>query len=132
MTKEIAIQIIQDNATAENNSLINYTHNKGLFNETSFWTFYNAIRKLGFEFEKTTHLNRGITFNLIKGYQFFLLQVGFHFDRNDKYQIENLPENYTLYSERLRIAVDAYLTGKPINDETEGYLNEELNNVTIA
>lgn len=128
MNTQTAIKIIEDNANSDNDSLLDYTHEREMFDEKSFWMFYNAIRQLGFEYSVGNMLNRKITTKLIKGYQYFLLQIGFHFDKKDIYKMKNLPKNYTEYCGRLRVAVDAYLTGNPISDETEIFLNEELEN----
>ena len=120
-----------DNANSENESLLDYTHERQIFNENAFWNFYNAIRQLGFDYSNEAELNRELTLNLIKSYECFLLQVGYHFDKRDIYVMKGLPANYTEYCGRLRTAVDSYLNGNPISDETEGYLNEDLKNILI-
>jgi hypothetical protein len=129
MNIEKAIKIIEDNANSDNNSLLEFTHEKSCFDENAFWKYYNAIRQIGIEFTINKQLPRDLVIKLIKGYEYFLLQIGFHFDKNDGYEMINLPDNYTEYCRRLRVAVDAFMTGEPITDEDENYLNENLKNI---
>ncbi|HCS20923.1 MAG TPA: hypothetical protein DIW47_10265 [Bacteroidetes bacterium] len=128
MTKEGAIKIIDDNAASENNSYMDFMHEKNLFDEYSFWKFYNSIRLLGHEFRIGDSLPRELTSKILKSYEWHLLLIGFHFDEKDGCSIENLPPDYSQYSLRLRNAVNAFIDGNPISDELEGFLNEVLEN----
>ncbi len=128
MNKEEAINIINDNAESENNSYMDFMHERGLFDKHSFWKFYNSIRLLGYEFRKDESLSRELTKKILKSYEWHLILIGFHFDENDGSSIDNLPKDFSQYSLRLRCAVNAFIEGNPISDELEGYLNEDLDN----
>src|SRR5688500_11980900 len=95
-----ATRIIYDNANSDNNSFLYFTHEKSIFDEKAFWTFYNAIRFIGIASFKEEYLQRDLTTKIVKSYGYFLLQIGFHFDRNDQYSIKNLPYNYVQYCSR--------------------------------
>ena len=125
MNKEEAIKIIADNAATENDSFLDFLHERSTFSELAFWKFYNSIKVIGFELRNEESLSRDLTYHIIKTYQYYLLLIGCHFDKNDLYEIKNLPENYTQFSERLKIVIDAFLTGSPVSDETEGPLDND-------
>jgi hypothetical protein len=128
MNLSIANQIINDNSDSCNNSFIDFLHEKSIFNEIKFWEFYNAIRFIG-ELNKTEpNLDRILTWKIVKSYEWFLLMLNFHFDTNDGCEIENLPENFSQFSIRLREVIDAYIKGNSISDESENYYNMELEN----
>ncbi|MER2996531.1 Imm41 family immunity protein [Pontibacter populi] len=125
MNKEEAKKIIEDNAATENESFLDFIHERWTFNEVAFWKYYNSIKLLAFELRNEESLSRDLTYKIIKSNQYYLLLIGCHFDKNDLFEIKNLPDNYTQFSERLRIAIDAFLTGSPINDETEELLDND-------
>tara|TARA_B110001454_G_C12720440_1_gene434465 strand:+ start:4270 stop:4695 length:426 start_codon:yes stop_codon:yes gene_type:complete len=128
MNKEEAIAIISDNAKSENNSYMDFMHESAMFDEISFWKFYNSIRLLGFECSNEDSLSRELTKQILKSYEWHLLLIGFHFDKKNGISIENLPEDFSQYSLRLRCVVNAFIEGIPISGQTEGYLDEELEN----
>jgi len=128
MNKEEAIKIINDNAASDNGSYMDFFHEKGVFDELSFWKFYNSIRLLAYELRNDDSLNRELTTKILKSYEWHLILIGFHFDENDGSSIENLPQDFSQYSLRLRSAVNAYIEGNPISDELEGFFNEDLEN----
>lgn len=129
MTLEQALNIIDDNANSVNDSLLDFTHERNKFDEIAFWKFYNAIRIIARKNSVENNLSRELTMKIIKSYEYFLLQIGFHFDKTDLYEMENIPHNFALYSSRLRIVVDAYIIGDIINDEVENFLNSDLENI---
>jgi hypothetical protein len=128
MNKEEAIIIVNDNAATENNSYMDFMHERRMFDELSFWKFYNAIRLLGHELRNENSLPRELTKKILKSYDWHLLLIGFHFDVNDGSSVDNLPKEYSQYSLRLRHAVNAFIEGNPISDESEGFLNDDLEN----
>ena len=129
MNKEDAIKIINNNAASNNNSYLDFMHERGVFEAYSFWKFYNAIRLLGYELRNEDTLNRELTKKILKSYEWHLILIGFHFDDNDSNSIVNLPQNFSQYSLRLRSAVNAFIEGNPISDKTEGFLNDDLENL---
>ena len=128
MNIEEAIRIVNDNAATENNSYMDFMHEKGMFDEHSYWKFYNSIRLLGYEFRNEVSLPRELTNKILKSYEWHLLLIGFHFDQNDSSVLDNLPQDFSQYSLRLRSAVNAFIDGNPISDELEGFLNLDLEN----
>lgn len=128
MNMEEAIKIIDDNAASENDSFLDFMHERSTFDEYAFWKFYNAVRLLGYELRHEESLSREWTYKIMKSYEWYLLLIGFHFDENDGISVDKLPGNYSQYSVRLRTVVDAFLEGKPITEETESWLNEALEN----
>ncbi len=128
MNKEEAIKIIEDNAATKNNSFLDFLHERDKFDEMAFWKFYNAVRYMGHELKNEKFLSRELTFGIIKSYEWFLVLIAFHFDKNDSCKLNSLPVNYSDYCFRLKTVIDGYLTNNPISDETEGYLNAELEN----
>ncbi len=56
---------------------------------------------------------------ITQSYQRLLKYIIFHFDPNDNYVLENFPENYIDYLERMEYALMAYFNGnvKLIEDE---------------
>ena len=128
MNKEEAIKIINDNAASNNNSYLDFMHESAIFDELSFWKFYNSVRIVGYELRNIDSLNRELTKKILKSYEWHLILIGFHFDENDRITLKNLPQDFSQYSLRLRCAVNAFIEGNPISDKLEGYLNEELDN----
>ena len=128
MNLSIANQIINDNYDTCNNSFLDFLHEQDIFNEIKFWELYNAIRLIG-ELNKTElNLERKLTWRIVKSYEWFLLKLNFHFDTNDGSEIDNLPENFSQFSLRLREVVDAYIVGASISDESENFHNMDLEN----
>ena len=128
MNTEDAIKVIHDNANSNNGSYMDFMHEQSKFDEFSFWEFYNSIRLLGYELRNEDALNRELTAKILKSYEWHLLLIGFHFDKNDGIRIKNLPQNFSQFSLRLRSVINAFIAGNPISDELEGYFNEDLEN----
>lgn len=116
MKTEIAKRIILDNYKIENNSFMFFLHEKNYFFEKAFWEFYESITALtlGGE-ERSMEIAEQITQN----YQRLLKYIVFHFDPNDDFILENFPENYVDYLERIEYAIMAYFRGneKMIDDD---------------
>ena len=128
MNNKEAIKIIKDNAESCNNSYLYFMHEQSQFDENAFWELYNAIRYLGFEFEEEETLPRKLTLTIVKAYEWHLLLVGFHFDKSDGIHIAHLPQNYSQYGLRLRLAIQAFLSVSAISNELENSLNDDLDN----
>ncbi len=128
MNTEEALEIINNNAASKEQSYLYFMHECGEFEASSFWKFYNAIRLLGYVCSNEDTLDRELTQKILKSYEWHLMLIGFHFDKNDSNRIANLPQNYSQYSLRLRSAVNAFIEGHPISNATESCLNDELDN----
>ena len=108
MKTEIAKQIMLDNYKIENNSFMFFLHEKNYFSEEAFWEFYESITALALcNEEKSIEITEQITQN----YQRLLKYIVFHFDPNDDFTLENFPENYVDYLERIEYALMAYFRG---------------------
>lgn len=108
MELETAVQIIADNYKGENNSFIYYLHEKNLHAEEAFWELYDSIAALTLcGAEKSI----AMTEQIAQIYHRFLKYIIFHFDPNDAFVLENFPQNYVDYLERMEYALMAYSTG---------------------
>lgn len=115
MTINKAKEILDKNAFCREGSLRDSLCEDSLFSEKYFWEFYDSVITLAGNAQKNgktvddTAKILGV-FNRIT--QMFM----YHFDPNDNCMIENFPEKYTEYFERLEYAVRAYLYGKIPNE----------------
>lgn len=123
-----ALQIINDNVASENDSYLCFLHGHNVFQPSKFWECYNAIRVLGISRQQEVDLARELTSKIVQCYSSHLLLIGFHFDKKDGFTIAQLPDVFSVYSLRLRDAVNAFLVGRPITNEFEKNSNEELQN----
>ena len=116
MKAEIAKHIIVDNYKIENNSFMFFLHEKNYFSEDAFWEFYESITALTLYGEETS---MEIAEQITQNYQRLLKYIVFHFDTNDDFALENFPENYVDYLERIEYAIMAYFRGneKMIDDD---------------
>lgn len=101
-----AKQIIQDNFEEKNGSFLYFLHEKSLFNKNSFHQLYDAIRAVAEENVEISRNAQKIAFIYGLTLKCFL----YHFDKNDKYKITNLPENYNKMIELLDKSVEYYFT----------------------
>ncbi|MBQ9935823.1 MAG: hypothetical protein IJO70_08250 [Lachnospiraceae bacterium] len=115
MTVEAAIQTLIDNYKGDNNSFMYYLHEKGYFSEEKFWEFYESITVLVINDVNSSEITAQITHS----YQRLLKYIIFHFDPKDDYALDNFPENYIDYLERIEYAIMAYFSGsvKLIDEE---------------
>lgn len=116
MKAEIAKRIILDNYKVEINSFMFFLHEKNYFSEEAFWEFYESITVLTLcGEEQSIEIVEQITQN----YQRLLKYIVFHFDPDDDFTLENFPENYVDYLERIEYAIMAYFRGnaKLIDDD---------------
>lgn len=105
---ENAKRIIYSNYKGENNSLMFFLHEKNFFSIEAFWEFYESITALVLcDGEKSIKITNQITQN----YQRLLKYIVFHFDPFDDFVLENFPENYIEYLERIEYAMMAYFSG---------------------
>jgi len=115
ITVEDAIQTLVDNYKGDNNSFMFYLHEKNYFSVEKFWEFYESITALILNNDNSSEITTQITHS----YQRLLKYIIFHFDPKDDYVLENFPENYIDYLERIEYALMAYSSGnvKLIDDE---------------
>ncbi len=108
MTIEEARRIISDNYNGRENSLIYALHEEEYFSVPKFWEYYNSIAALaGLDAgEKSLALTMQIT----ETYQQLLKEIIYHFAPDDLAVIDNFPEDYNDYIDRINIAVFAYFS----------------------
>lgn len=99
-----ARDILEDNVEAKNSSFLYYLHNKSEFNVGSFKKLYAAIRVLADEEVGISRAAQDI--NYVYGQ--ILKCLLFHFDKDDEFKINNLPENYGKLIEYLDKSVEYY------------------------
>lgn len=107
MTIENAKKIIEDNYLCNENSFIYFLYEESCFSVESFWAYYESIAALAGEAEKDPEITRQITHS----YQRILKEFLYHFDPVDISVLDNFPENYPDYIERIDFALQAYYSG---------------------
>ena len=106
MTLENARKIISDNYNCNKNSFVYFLHEESYFSIEQFWKFYESIAAFVGVTEKSSEITRQITQN----YQRILKEMIFHFDPTDGSVLDNFPENYINYIERIDLVLLAYYT----------------------
>ena len=99
-------QILKDNFEEKDGSFLYFLHEKSVFNKESFKLLYEAIRAAADENVEISRNAQKIAFIYGTILKCFL----YHFDKNDKYKIMNLPENYNKIIEILSKSVEYYFT----------------------
>ncbi len=108
MKVDDAKKIILDNYLCNENSFVYFLHEESYFSTEKFWEYYESIAALVREIEKSPEITRQIT----QSYQRILQEMIAHFSPMDIAEIDNFPENYYDYIERIDFALLAYYTGK--------------------
>ena len=101
-----ANQILQDNFEKKNNSFLYLLYEKSLFKKEEFRRLCDAIRVVAEDNVNISRNAQKISFIYGQTLKCFL----YHFDKNDKYKIENLRENYNKMIEFLDKSVEYYFT----------------------
>ncbi len=101
-----AKQVLEDNFEEKNNSFLYYLHEKSSFSKDDFKQLYESIRAAA---EDNVNINRTAQ-KITHIYGQILKCFLYHFDKNDKYKIANLPENYNKVIEYLEKSVEYYFT----------------------
>ena len=101
-----AQQILQDNFEEKNESFLYFLHEKSLFKKEAFRQLHDAIRALADQNVEISRNAQKIAFIYGLTLKCFL----YHFDKNDKYKITDLPENYNKMIELLEKSVEYYFT----------------------
>lgn len=123
MNNKQALEVLNCNYKVINGSFLYSLYEENLFCKDAFWKFYDSIVVLSNRnFDKKSE--QEVTMQISICYNFVLKVFIYHFDRNDLCTIENFPENYVEYIERLDDAINAFFTGVSI-DETFFSLQRE-------
>lgn len=107
MTVETALKIIYDNNSCNENSFVYLLHEDCIFSIEKFWEYYDSIAVLA----ETDAKDPELTMQINLSYQRILKEFIAHFDPNDVAVMENFPDNYTEYIERIDRAILAYYSG---------------------
>ena len=105
MIIENAEKVISDNYHCNENSFVYFLHEECYFSIEKFWEFYESIVAL-----IGKKKNPEITKRITQSYQKILKEMIFHFDPMDVAVMNNFPENYNDYIERIDFALLAYYT----------------------
>ncbi len=115
MNLEEAKIIIADNYLGKEDSLLYLLYEDSYFSTEKYWAFYDSIACLASGHLKSEELSMQIA----SSYQRILKEILYHFDPNDISVLNNFPDNYNDYIERLDFAVLAYFESNPdlLDDE---------------
>lgn len=108
MEIETVKKIIFDNYNKRAGSLLYFLNEDDRFSRRAFWEFYDALACVAAHSEK---ISRELAFMAGMAYQKILEEFIAHFSPRDVAVIDDFPENYTDYIERLDFAMLAILTG---------------------
>lgn len=106
MNIEKASRIISDNYNCSENSFVWFLHERSYFSAEKFWEYYESIAAFVGVSEKSPEITRQIT----ESYQGMLKEMIAHFSPLDLSVLDNVPENYTDYIERIDCALLSYYT----------------------
>jgi hypothetical protein len=101
-----ANEILTDNFEVKNNSFLYFLRDKSMFNKEAFRALCEAVRAVADENIEISRNAQKINFVYAQILKCFL----YHFDKADKYHIENLPENYNKVIDFLDKSVEYYFT----------------------
>ena len=115
MNFESAQKIIADNYLGKEGSLVYSLYEECYFSDEKFWEFYDSVAFLVTNLFKSESLSKQICIS----YQRILKEMIYHFSPSDLAVMNNFPENYDSYIERLDFAVLAYFESNSnlLNDE---------------
>ena len=102
--KKSAKQILDDNFEAKNDSFMFFLREKSMFNKEAFRQLHDSVREIA---EDDVAISR-VAQQIVFVYGQILECLLYHFDKNDKYLIVNLPENYNKMVEYLDKSVEYY------------------------
>lgn len=99
-----ARDILQNNAEAKDNSFLYCLRNKSDFNKNAFKELCVAIKTLADDEVEISRTAQQINYV----YTQVLKCIMYHFDKNDDFKINNLPENYSKLIEFLDTSTEYY------------------------
>ena len=118
MNREMALKILSDNDESINNSFLDYIHEKCIFDEKSYWEYYDCLITLGKC--KTHNEDKEVIKQILHTYSYVLSSFVHHFDPNDGYELNNIPNDYNEYIENLNFAISAYFTDDYSSEKSFG------------
>lgn len=113
---EKTLSIIDANYCGKPDSLLGEINDHSFFCNDKFWELYDSILLL----VKQKYYDDGITVHISLCYQRLLKEIIYHFSDKDMSNIENFPNDYNGYLERMDYVIHAlYL-------ESEAAMSEDL------
>ena len=109
MNTNEAVELITQNYSVSEGSLIFSLHERNTFSSRQFWDLYESIATVVNASQYDDQLTKQISYC----YQTILKMLIWHFDTNDLYAINDLPYDYPRYIDCLDYAVLAYYRKKP-------------------
>lgn len=129
MMVEEAEAVLERNYICCKGTLVYDLHERSCFSVEHFWELYDCIITLAEEIPgDEKELETGGKIFTVCGW--VLKEMIYHFDQNDLSALENFPENYNDYIERLDDAADAYFRGGDVDEplyqmqRPEGLIND--------
>ena len=99
-----AQDILKSNSEIKEGSFLYYLQRKQMFNVDAFKLLYNAIRQAADEKIEISESARDINFIYGQTLQCFM----YHFDKNDRFKIANVPDDYNRFLKYLEDSVSYY------------------------
>lgn len=104
MSKPIAKDIIDNNFNQQKGSFLYFLQDKSVFDKNSFKEMLEAFKSAADDEVGISRTAQQINYIYGRALKCFM----YHFDKNDKYKITDLPENYNKMIEILDKAIDYY------------------------
>lgn len=108
MTIEAARKVLSDNYECRKNSFIYSLYEKCCFSVEKFWEYYDSIAVLSGL--SAGEKNAELTMQVTETYQRMLKEIIYHFAPDDLAVIDNFPDNYNAFIDRIDLAVSAYFS----------------------
>ena len=99
-----AQDILKSNSEINEGSFLYYLQRKQMFNKDAFKQLYDAIRQAADEKIEISESARDIKFIYGQILQCFM----YHFDKNDRFKITNVPDDYNRFIKYLEDGVSYY------------------------
>lgn len=107
-----AIKILNDNNNSSGNSFLDYLHEQCQFNEGAFKEYCECLITIGKD--KNYTQDKEIIDMIVHLQTYILCAFIHHFDTNDLYEIQNIPNNYNDYLEELNFIFRSFFNGNSI------------------
>jgi thiamine pyrophosphate-dependent acetolactate synthase large subunit-like protein len=107
---ENSFKVLENNYYGFEKSFIDELYNNTKFDYILFWEYYDCLIDIARDAVDNDR-NLDVTMKITKSYQRILQEIIWHFDKNDCSVLDDFPDNYTDYIERLDAAVNSYFTG---------------------
>lgn len=104
-----ALEILENNRQAEENSFLDYLHEQSMFDVSAYQEYMECLQAL--MQDPKTRQCKEIRGKVIDIHAYILLLFICHFDKADRYVMQQIPDNYMEYIEQLDDVYKAFLKG---------------------